>query len=415
MRTMTHTLKILAAVCLLAVIAAVAPAKDVVVLENGRRVEGDIIREIDGNIWMLVYFGDIKKQEFFAAAVVEEVIRDATVDEADREDEPERRAAHPGVKKGTVITLEGMVGIEFAHRRLESLIPLIEEEIGEDGVLVLKINSGGGALMEIMPLSDVIEHKLKPKFEVVGWVESAISAAAMTGATMERLFFMPQGNLGACTGWYGALQAVKGRDLEEVKYMMQKIMARGQRDYKIMESMQVGVPLSATIDENGDVHWYQDEDSGEILVNPTGEILTLNSQQAEDLLFSEGIARTLDDLTEQLGYEEIEWVGKWQDDLIFPVGKAERENRRWRELIDQSNQGLAIEMSKYQLYLATARGTADDNRAKMVGRARRHLRGVRRYFRESPNSILFSLGLPPDEFDYWYEDQEEILRDLMRD
>ncbi|MBZ0173220.1 MAG: hypothetical protein K8E66_12625, partial [Phycisphaerales bacterium] len=220
--------------------------------------------------------------------------------------------------------------------------------------------------------------------------------------------------------WYGALTAVEGRQLEEVKEMMRVIMARGLRDYKIMEAMQGDpnkpVPLSATIDEQtGKVTWYTNEDVGEILVNPGNEILTFNSVQAEDLRFSEGIARNLDELTRELGYDEIEWVGTWQKDLIFPVGKAERENRRWREFIDQNNQGLQIAVVKYQLYLRTAQGTAGDNRGRMVGKARQHLRSIRRFFRESPNSLLFTLGLPPDQFDYWYEDQEEILRDLMRD
>jgi membrane-bound ClpP family serine protease len=411
---MTRTIAAWLAALLLMLSAAIAGAVDVVVLKDGRRVEGEIIREIDGNIWMMVHIGTIRKQEFFASTTIEEILRDA-VEAAPAPEQARRRgAARPGAIKGTVITLEGMVGVEMAAHKLEELIPILEQEIGEGGVLVLKINSGGGFLAEIKLLSDVIENKLKPKFEVVGWIESAISAAAMTGITLERLYFLPEGNIGAATGWYGALTAVKGRDLEEVLYGMEFISARGKRDPKIMRSMQIDEPLSATINpQTGEVTWYQDEDSGEVLVNPKGEILTLNSVMAEKLRFSEGIARDLDELTRKMEYGEIEWVGQWQPDLIFPVGRAERENRRWREFIDQNNAGMQVAYAKYQLYLTTAQGQQDQNRAKLVGRARQFLRQVKRYHDASPKLITVALGLNWDLFDVWYEEQEEILRRLM--
>lgn len=258
---------------------AVASARDIIILKDGRQVEGDIVREIDGNLWVLVYVGDVKKQEFFAATAVAEIRRDAAPDVADNgsnkggDDEP----MGSGAPKGMVITLEGMVGVEMAAHKLEELIPTIEKEIGEGGILVLKINSGGGFLAEIPLLSDTIEDKLKPKFEVVGWIESAISAAAMTGITLERLYFMPEGNLGAATGWFGQLTAVRGRGLAETNYLMEQIAARGKRDYKIMSAMQGSPdedrPLSCTVDPNtGEVSWYTSEDDGEILVNRAGDV-----------------------------------------------------------------------------------------------------------------------------------------------
>lgn len=411
-------MKTLLTLLVIAMTAITASARDVVVLKDGRQIEGDIVREIDGNIWMYVYFGDLKKQEFFAAVSIEKVKRDATVDEADRASDPAEKAARPGVPKGMVITLEGMVGVEMAAQKLEELIPMIEDEIGEGGILVLKINSGGGFLAEVQLLSDVIENELKPKFEVVGWIESAISAAAMTAITMERLYFMPEGNLGAATGWSGNLVAVKGRNLEEVFYRMEQISARGKRDARIIHAMQGrpdrDVPLSATIDrKTGEVTWYQDEDSGQILVNRAGDILTFNSDMARDLRFSEGTARDLDELTREMGYDEIDWVGEWRNDLIFPVSKAENDNRRWREFIDQNNAGLAVAAQKYRMYLNAANGNQGDNRGKLVNKARGFLRSIKRYATESPKLVTVVLGIPWDQFDGWYEQQVETLRDLM--
>ncbi|HHN77164.1 MAG TPA: hypothetical protein ENK11_00615, partial [Phycisphaerales bacterium] len=147
MRTLKHTILALLALVVLTIASPLAAARDVVTLKDGRRVEGDIIREIDGNIWMIVYIGEIKKQEFFAAGSIDRVVRDATPDEADKDEDAEpARAPGGNIPKGEVITLEGMVGIEYSARHLESLIPQIEKDIGEGGILVLKINSGGGAL-----------------------------------------------------------------------------------------------------------------------------------------------------------------------------------------------------------------------------------------------------------------------------
>lgn len=414
MRTL-NKLKTLLAVLVVALLTLPVFAKDVLILDDGRRVEGEIVREIDGNIWMIVHMGTIRTQEFFSATSIAEVIRGVVVEKP--KDEPSRRSptgARAGVPRGTVITLEGMVGVEMAAHKLEELIPILEQEIGEGGILVLKINSGGGFLAEILPLSDVIEHKLKPKFEVVGWIDSAISAAAMTGITLERLYFLPNGNIGAATGWYGALTAVSGRELEEALYMMERITARGKRDPRIMRSMQVDDPLSATIDpRTGEVTWYQDEDSGEILVNPKGEILTFNSVMAEQLRFSEGIARNLDELTRLMGYEEVDWVGDWRRDLIFPVGRAERENRRWREFIDQNNQGLAVAANKYLIYLNGATGVPRNLRGRVVGKARQYLAQIKRYHDMSPKLVTVAMGLNWNLFDQWYEEQIETLRRLM--
>src|SRR5690606_34230378 len=125
-----------------------------------------------------------------------------------------------------------MVGLFMTAEALKRAIPLLEKDNVTD--VVFRIQSGGGALLEIQKLSDVIHNEFKPRFRVVAWIKSAISAAAMTAHCIEDIYFTSDGNYGACTGWYGQLTAVKGRDLEEVLYMMEKISARGKHDPKIM-------------------------------------------------------------------------------------------------------------------------------------------------------------------------------------
>lgn len=412
-------LRILIACLAVLMATAFASARDIIILKDGRQVEGDIVREIDGNLWVLVYIGDIKKQEFFAATAVKEIRRDAAADVAEQPAIDDDAGIGSGAPKGMVITMEGMVGVEMAAHKLEELIPMIEEEIGEGGILVLKINSGGGFLAEIPLLSDTIEYKLKPKFEVVGWIESAISAAAMTGITMERLYFMPEGNLGAATGWSGALVAMRGRGLAEANYLMEQISARGKREYAIMAAMQGSPdeerPLSCTVDpDTGRVTWYTSEDDGEILVNRGTDILTFNSVVAEQVRFSEGIARDVFELAREMGYDEVDWVGEWKEGMVHPISKAERENRRWREFIDQNNSGMVVAANKYGMYLSAAEGQQGENRGILVGKARTFLRQVRRYADASPKLATVALGIDWTQFDAWYQAQEEYLRELMR-
>ena len=49
-------------------------------------------------------------------------------------------------------------------------------------------------------MSDVIHEQYKKKFRTVAWIDSAISAAAMTAHCLEEIYFTPQGNYGAARG-----------------------------------------------------------------------------------------------------------------------------------------------------------------------------------------------------------------------
>ncbi|MEO0631245.1 MAG: hypothetical protein AAFY46_11050, partial [Planctomycetota bacterium] len=53
-------------------------------------------------------------------------------------------------------------------------------ELGLELLVVIKIKSGGGFGLEVQKISDVIHEEFKPKFQTVAWIESAISAAAMS-------------------------------------------------------------------------------------------------------------------------------------------------------------------------------------------------------------------------------------------
>jgi hypothetical protein len=360
---------------------------------------------------------------------------------ADDAKQPVAASAGPkierSVPRGAVITMgergeKDMVGVFMTAEILKRMIPLLEEE--QVDIVVLRFYSGGGALIEIKPLSDTIHFEYKKRFKTVGWIESAISAAAMTAHCIEDIYFTSQGNYGGCTGFSGRLNAMKGRGLEEVLIMMEMISERGGKDPKIMRAMQIdsapdalqrlqiSAPdgsLSANIDENGDVKWFQDTTSGKYVVNPTANgtihILTFTSEQAERFKFSRGTADTLDELTAKMGYKEIEWVGEKTKGSLWPISKAEKINMAFRAKTHKDQELFNSYWRNYQFNIAAARGEQDRQaRGPYINKARQELENIKRMVRNNPNLALFQMNMLMEEFKEWLAEQEKFLRELSK-
>jgi hypothetical protein len=339
------------------------------------------------------------------------------------EKKEETKDATPARKapKAAIITLgergdKDMVGLYLTVHQLKEILPMLKEDLGTDGtgIVVFRVTSGGGALLEIQRLSDEIHTEYKKHFKVVAWIDSAISAAAMTSHAIEEIYFTPQGNYGACTGWFGNLTAVKGRELEEVLFQMTKISARGGYDPKIMRAMQIMDPLSATIDKDGNVTYYQDEKSGEILLNPEGRILTFTSDVAQQVKFSKGTADTLDELRQAMRYQEIDWVGKPTKGFLWPISKAEKWSMDYREGVYKADTQFQANVAKFNMQLEAAAGAPREDRPKFVNRARQTLNLLKRGVDDNPNFALFRMNMMPDQFYEWYKEREKELRDLLR-
>lgn len=435
------------------VLATIGYAIDKVTLKNGSVVEGTILREAAGVVWIKDATG---KERMLLPSEVASVVRGVTDSSVKKDPQPtsdsgdvkspgtttqstssgnDGTAAAPAAGviaasksgknkvKAIVLTLgergdRNMVGKYMTQHALLEALPMLEEELGTDGsgIVVLRCTSGGGALLEIQRLSDVIHNEYKKRFKVVGWIDSAISAAAMTMHTVEDIYFTSQGNYGACTGFSGAYVAVKGYELLEVIEMMKKISARGNHDPKIMESMQVLKPLSAKVDGDN-VVFFHDAVSGDILVNPEDRILTLNAKTAEKIRFSRGTADTLDELTRAMGYEveDVQWIGEHRPGIIWPVSKAEKWTMEYRERVARDDAQFQLYMANYNRYLAVASEEAPADRGKFIVLARAELQKVRQMMRNNPNFLLFNMGmLDMKAFDEWYAEQEKTLRELGR-
>lgn len=427
MKNMQRTIAQLVSVFALFIAGLLSPvmAGDVLHLKDGSKVEGQIVREIDGSVWFKTAIGGIETTEFYLADKIDKIVRDSKTPEvpdatAPGQTEPSSQPRRPGVPRAAVISLEGTVGIQMTAKTLRDILPQLEEDLGTDrqGIVVFKINSGGGLLLEIQRLSDVIHEEYKQRFRVAAWIESAISAAAMTSHCIEEIYFMPQGNYGACTGWSGALVAVKDRGLEDVLYMMERISARGGYNPIIMRAMQIFSPLSASIDEStGEVTWFQSEDQGETLINADDRILTFTSDIAEKFQFSKGTARNLDELTRLLVGEnaEIDWVGKWESGYLYPISRAERQMIDFRERVTRDEERLReYQIAYQQAFEAAGQAQNRTTRGAFVGRARQALQRIDRMVKENPNFALLNFNMEPEDWKYFVEDREEELRELLR-
>lgn len=422
-RTPLHLLLLGLALLIGLVLApARALAQDKLHLKDGRVLEGTVVKEVEGYVWFKIKVGSLESEQMFSPAQISKLERDASkpaeaAPAAAAAEEPATKSApRPGVPRIAVISLgEGgdkdMVGLFMTAEALKRAIPLLEKDNVTD--VVFRIQSGGGALLEIQKLSDVIHNEFKPRFRVVAWIKSAISAAAMTAHCIEDIYFTSDGNYGACTGWYGQLTAVKGRDLEEVLYMMEKISARGKHDPKIMRAMQIMEPLSCTIDENGEVHWYQNLD-GEYIVNPKDRILTFNAHDAVKYKFAKGIADDIDTLAKLMGYTEYEIVGKRIPGVTYPVSAAEELQRQFRARTYDDQERTREYLLDYQGAIQLAQAAAPEDRGKFIGRARQALDKIRRMVKNNPNFTLFVFNMTEDQFKQWLEQQEELLRELAK-
>ena len=395
--------------------ATTSALADKIHLKDGRVLEGEVIREGDGFVYFKVKLGTIEQEQFFTSDQIVKIEKDSdsTPATAAKPATPgtaaSKKPAADGVRRIAILNfgppsawqgeIDTTVGIQISADAWHRAVPLLEK----DGVtdVVVRINSGGGMLLELQKFMDVYEKEYKPKFRTVAWIESAISAAAMSPWVLEEFYFLPEGNIGACTGFSGRLNAIKGPQLEMVLYQMEEASRKGKKDPKIMRSMQIQEPLSATVDDKtGQVTWFQDVTSGEYVVNPVGQVLTITAKEAIKLKFGKAIAATPDELARAMGYEEYVWAGKEATDFI---DKNMRDN-------DKADKTWQTTAEKYQRTVDVAAGIEDrQRRGAEVGIARRHLAELKRLFAGNPN---FAMMYGTDE--EWFREQEELLKRLMR-
>src|SRR5690606_38140741 len=102
-------------------------------------------------------------------------------------------------------------------------------------------------------------------------------------------------------------------------------------DPRIMRAMQIMEPLSVDLDDNGRVTAMYQNTEGEVIINKPERVLCMTSETAMKIGFASGIADTLEELATAMGLTEVEWVGEEVEGVPYPVCKADKHLRRFRE------------------------------------------------------------------------------------
>lgn len=301
-----------------------------------------------------------------------------------------------------------MVGVTISAKAFRDVIPLLEED--KVDVVIFRINSGGGYTLEMEKLQPLFINEFEPRFRTAAWVHHAISAAAMGPWPIDEFYMEPEGHIGGCTEFHSGGIASKGMDLLEVLEQMRQASIQGGHDPKIMRAMQIREPLSVNIDENNNVEYFQDATSGKYVINPVGQVLTLNAIDAVRIKFARGIADTVPELMKAMQINEYVIAGE-------KATKAIHDFMRRAHRIDKEVGELSVQ---YRLALQAAfnlRGEDNrDLRGVEVGKARSALAKLRQQVRVNPNfRFHLAQGFGAELTDEWFEEQERLLKRLLAD
>ncbi len=416
---------------LLALLTPVTSLGDTLILKNGDRHEGYVKVESDDYIFFVIQIGDysappkmfskIDIKELMRVTTAETVVDAAHIPAAKLPGTLQPAVIPDGAVKVAFVTLgdqkanQDMVGSyingDAIKQSTELLLKLPEAQRPE--VVVLIVDSGGGAVSAIEGIMESIDE-MKEDFRVVGWIKSAISGAAFTAMNFEEMYFMTAGHLGGnvaySTNSSGKATAMKGRGLNWILDVGEKVSRHGRLDPAIMRSMQILGELTADIDEVGNVTWYWrgDEDKnfddlprGKNMVSRRDNILTFNSVDSLRYKVSQGTADTKDELARLLGADEWVEVGAVGDEhqLEHRAATARAEER------------INIELNKFGIAMEYAKKSRDvQERGAKVGQARRHLRTAKRLVKKVPWWFETQRGYDDD----WFREQERLLDDIAK-
>lgn len=196
-------------------------------------------------------------------------------------------------------------------------------------IVIVGVSAEGDSISDSLQIARELE-KIEAEYRTVAWVKCAVTKALFAAMTLDEMYMYSQANCGA-TSHSNGCWAREAISLEEVLGIADGVSAAGQRDPRILRSMIVPFPLSAT--RVGDTTlWFGDHSSGETIVNREGEILCFNSSLAKDTGVSKGTADDIASLCRLVGIETYVIVAK---DASERVTREAEERSKWTERLNE--------------------------------------------------------------------------------
>jgi len=384
--------------------ALAAGAEDKVRLNNGTEWVGEIIEQTEHYIIIRVKHGSYVKDMTFFKGDVAEIIEDAATETAEAESTEAAAATttttatEPEAGSGTVILrlpLVGGVGETMRHQEIEKVAAYadkLKKEKGISPIIVLEIESPGGAMSEMYAIHDTL-MEVKKRHRVVAWIKEAISAAAATAFHCDEIYFRTDGSLGAMTGYNpGSGEALKGAELQRWLTDASAWAEAGGRPGLIAKAM-IHHPFEVSYDvdeETGEVTWY-DTLEGEYDLSDATTNLTFTSGHAEQSGFADGIADSEQKLAELLDMKE------WNED---PYAKKLQEE--WMKTFEKANYEIPMIFGELQIIQGGSLDAEGKLRAAIA-----KIDELIKWWKKEPD-LCRAMGLPSQQ------DLERLLREYQK-
>ncbi len=233
-----------------------------------------------------------------------------------------------------ILPMEGMVGHLMRPTELRELVEHIDENYGPGQIIVLKVNSGGGIGHVWSDIRDFV-FEARERHRIVAWVESAISAAAMTVYCCDEIYYTSLGEVGSCSGYRGSPNNPLSPEEQQVMITeMEKVISSSSRSLLIAGCMFMSDRvLSYSKDpQSGEITYY-DTLEGDTILSNYGENMTLYAEQAVEAGLADGIANSVEELAEQLNLPKLDNPEEYE---LSPLGrelfaKWEKTFKEWEE------------------------------------------------------------------------------------
>jgi len=311
---------------------------------------------------------------------------------------PDKSAAKdvaPNAKRHVfMLPLDGMVGIGLRHDEMEK-VEQIADKIGPGQVIILRINSNGGLVIEGDMIAESLT-RMKQKHRLVAWVEKAISGGAFTALWCDEMYFMPEAALGSITMLTGRTEVSAVR--EEWKERVAEACAGGGRDPLIGPAMvHSEVELSYEKTPDGKVTFYPDAKHTYVL-SRNNENLDFNAQNAEHCGFSDGTAKTEADLYKLLGVDDGEKY------IISDAGK--KIAAEWQKLIKDCKEKVPLLLRKRDI-----EGTSEGGVAQLQARIKNN-QAIIDWFKKCRPEMVYELGVGDQAIDRLKEENEQLRKQV---
>jgi hypothetical protein len=337
-------------------VAAIASA-DTIVLRNGRRLQGELIRKDQKEVVFRVIMYGAKMTKVFKPTEVEHIIEGPVTpaekkpDKEPEKDEeklpedglgmlPDPPEAPPVVEYDQptyyLIPLEGEVGKTFLARVLkESLDDAVRRK---PTVVILRVDSPGGLISECEEMIQIL-RRYNHRLRIVAYVRDAISAAAITSLAAREIYFEPGGTFGAAKAFRMGATGIS--DVDEKFRSVWRAKARGAAEIGGHSRLLA----QAMIDNRLQLHWVEQdgkkvikEGRGDNMITKRGQLLTMTAGEALACGFSSGTAQNLEDLGKRMG------IGSWVECKGLGAPLAEH----WQTTLKKFDEDMEELYSQYQ-------------------------------------------------------------------